>query len=80
MNNTKCRSCGAPIEFVQLLSGKWMPVEGPTIEISEAEVGDVLITRGGNVIKVTEINRRSSFRGRVSHFASCPNADQHRKS
>lgn len=59
MRPTKCRSCGAEIEFVRLSSGKWNPVDPKRLTI---------VTDAGLVVS-----------GRVSHFATCPNADQHRR-
>lgn len=75
----KCKSCGAEIDFVWLENGRWMPVEGERIAIGDAQVGDVLVTDGGKVVKVNEINKRGSFKGRISHFATCPQAEQLRR-
>ena len=56
---TRCKSCGAPIEWQKTARGTAMPVDPWYVTI---------VTDKGQVVK-----------GRISHFATCPNADQHRK-
>ena len=74
-----CRSCGAQIDWVKTTAGKNMPVEGEHVEYNDAEEGMVLITDGGNVYKVTPDKHLPSVKGRISHFSTCPNADDWRK-
>lgn len=76
---SNCRSCDAKIEFVKTKKGNWMPVDPEYIEYNEAEEGDVLITDEGNLYTVDCSKDFPSVRGRISHFATCPNADEHRK-
>lgn len=76
---SKCRSCGATIDWVVTEAGKKIPVEGERLNISDLGIGSVIVTDSGKVIRVTEINQRGSWRGRVSHFATCPQANEWRQ-
>lgn len=59
-----CSSCGAPIKWVGLPSGKHMPVDAKSVSMVQ------LSTDGerGRVVRV-----------HASHFSTCAHADQHRK-
>jgi len=62
--SSRCRSCGAPILWVTMESGKSMPVNPERLRV-------VLTNRdytGGTVIT-----------GHLPHWATCPHADKHRK-
>jgi succinylglutamate desuccinylase len=76
---TLCKSCNAKIDFIKTTAGKWMPVDPDYVDYEDAENGDVLITDGGVVYTVDHQKNYTSVSGRVSHFATCPNADKHRK-
>lgn len=59
-----CTSCGAPILFVTLPSGKSMPVDA----------------RGSTLVRLSDDKTRGTMvHVHASHFSSCPNAAQHRK-
>ena len=58
----KCKSCGAPINWVKMFNGANMPVEVDK-----------------KTIVVVEAGKGYLYKGSESHFANCPNADQHRK-
>jgi len=60
----KCKSCGADIIWVKMTSGYPMPLDAKE-KILWKPVRD-----GIAPIKIT---------GHESHFATCPNADKHRK-
>lgn len=75
----QCRSCGAQIDWVVTKAGKNMPVDPEYVDWNDAEDRMVLVTDQGNVYTVDHNKNYSSVRGRISHFASCPNADKHRK-
>jgi hypothetical protein len=62
-----CRSCGAELLWVQLASGKRMPLDVGSME-------QRFIVSGA-----TEPMSGSARRTYLSHFATCPNAEQHRK-
>lgn len=75
-----CRSCGAAIVFVESKAGKHIPCDPEVVTADECDVGDKLVTEYGEVIRVTG-NRDDDFGlyGRISHFATCPNASEHRR-
>lgn len=59
---TNCKSCGAPVRWVTMASGKPMLVNVP---------GET------RVVVVAGVGRMD--RAYTSHFATCPNADDHRR-
>ena len=77
MNSAWCQSCGSPIYWLKLKSGKSMPVDQPLITVENpALVGKLtLVTPDGEVVSKAPLG----LRGYRSHFASCPNAKDHRK-
>lgn len=82
MKTTQCRNCGAEIGFIKTIAGKTMPVDTASRRFYRQEGGPELFVlvdgstaRGRSVeadIDGTEI-------GFISHFATCPNADDFRK-
>ena len=75
---TKCRSCNADIVWVRTVTGKLMPIDlmpsvGGTFGLHQ-DGGETFADYVGEP-------RRADFIGKlhVSHFSTCPNADQHRK-
>lgn len=74
-----CRSCGQQIDWVKTVHGKNMPVDGDYIPYDDADIGTVIITDGGNVYKVAEGRSYPTVEGRVSHFSTCPQAEEWRK-
>lgn len=60
-----CRSCGAAIRWIVMVSGKRMPVDAKPAKLIVLD--DMPEPRGAVVDCWT------------SHFATCPNAAQHRK-
>lgn len=80
----RCRSCQAGIEWARIEpSGKAMPVDWKTYAPDD-ERANVAVRRDGHgslharVLGKGEDILRSEQRT-TSHFATCPNADQHRK-
>lgn len=65
MDIKRCRSCGAEIHWVRMMSGKKMPVDvrHQTVVVEHPTEPGLYITKVGY----------------TSHFATCPNTDQHRK-
>lgn len=72
-----CESCGAMILWAVTAAGKRMPLDPVAVE-----GGNVAVTNGdqpaARVLKSGEDAAAGEWRG-VSHFATCPHADQHRK-
>ena len=82
---SKCRSCGADIIWIKMASGKAMPCDAAKISYSTAlppsAKGDdvlTLVTDRGTVVQ-TVFDPAGDKHGYTSHFATCPNANQHRK-
>lgn len=81
---SRCKSCGAEIKWITMASGKSMPVDAEPIYYTTAHPGakgdDVLtlVTDAGQIAK-GYFNPEGQKRGYTSHFATCPNAKQHRK-
>jgi hypothetical protein len=59
-----CRSCGAPIFFVAMTSGKRMP-------LNQTPKKAVIIDKATGQGSIQDAY--------TSHFATCPKADQHRR-
>lgn len=66
MKTAKCSSCQADIIWIVTEMGKKMPVDAKIV------LGFILVDEPGVTRGLTE-------KVHVSHFATCPNADQHRK-
>lgn len=65
----ECRSCGAPIEWVVTEKGKRMP-----LDIERRDDGNVTVDPSGTA-RVVPKGKGS----RVSHYATCADADRWRK-
>ena len=83
---SKCRSCGAEILWVKWpTSGKRMPVDAEPDWRPLPKGGDiVLMLRGGAfgelLAEKFNAERHGQDRNRyTSHFATCPNAAEHRR-
>lgn len=77
MADSHCKSCGLVIVYALTENGKRMPVD-------EHPTGDdgnlVLIRRAGKVMVVPyDEKKHAGWARRVSHFASCAFAAEHRK-
>lgn len=72
MKTSECKSCGAEIIWVRMdESGKAMPIDA----IPEKRV--VLLDRTFGAQDPTPVAKMETTY--ISHFATCPNADKHRK-
>lgn len=72
---TLCGSCGARIRWVRTQTGKAMPVD----EVPHP-MGHVVFTGVGDTVRVLD-GSQLPHEGAAwrSHFASCPDADRHRR-
>lgn len=78
----KCRSCGAPIIWIKTQGGKSMPCDPDlTMYWQKPGAAGKIVTPNGEVISCTFTGdmRHATGLGYVSHFSTCPHADQHRK-
>lgn len=76
MEQRACKSCGAAIIWASIEpSGKSHPVDA-----EPSEAGNIaLSTRAGRVVaRVLKKGEEYGHPRRTSHFATCPNAAQHR--
>src|SRR5262245_16187809 len=64
-----CRSCGAPIEWAQLTTGKRMPFDPPI----------VVLQTEGNLIMGLRVIEHIDSTITISHFATCPHAKEWRR-
>jgi hypothetical protein len=73
----KCRSCTRPMRWVTTIRGSKMPVD-----FDPHEDGNVVVHRDGraDVYQSTPTEIPGGATLHFSHFATCPNADQHRRS
>lgn len=79
MKVSRCRSCGAEIIWIKTQTGKSMPVDSERIYYTPKTNGLLkLVTPDGRVISA-EPDPSSTVWAYVSHFATCPYADRHRK-
>lgn len=70
METSTCRSCGARIVWAETENGKRMPID------AKPEKRLVLIIDPPSPGTTPLVDVRDTY---VSHFATCPNAAQHRK-
>jgi hypothetical protein len=71
----KCRSCEAPMRWVVTGRGRRMPVD-----FDPHEDGNVVVDANGRaeVYRETPMTIDSGSTVHFSHFATCPNAGEHR--
>lgn len=75
--SARCRSCGAAIIWAKTCGGKRMPVDA-----APSADGNLVLIESAQFTEVSVVSEVSPFPGRdrhKSHFATCPNAPQHRK-
>lgn len=76
---SRCRSCNAEIIWIKMAGGKNMPCDANPISYRNDLRGDwVLVTQEGKVVRGV-FDPDSDKIGYTSHFATCPNANTHRK-
>ena len=78
---SKCRGCGAEILWIKTFSGKRMPVDAEKIPFYAGEGEELFVTAGGAVVHGTraEAKDEHTYSGYISHFATCPAAQNFRK-
>lgn len=72
-----CSSCGARIFWAHTIAGKAMPIDADPVD-----TGNVLIDPDGKAIVLGKPQHTPNLLGEnryTSHFATCPDANQHRK-
>ena len=74
-----CRTCGAPILWAKTERGKNIPLDPEPCDDGNLAVSSV---PGGLLARAVGANSPALLAGlprHVSHFVTCPQADQHRK-
>jgi hypothetical protein len=77
-----CKSCGAPIEFIKMESGKLNPVDAPGAAWLPMPGENVVVKIRGQpafVMKAPTLEQGPMIEVFRSHFTTCPNAGAHRK-
>ena len=77
-----CKSCGAPVVDVKTPDGKWMPLDadsGQRVRVTKGGDLRVVLEDGSVKAAVKAYARGGSVLAWTSHFATCPDADKHRK-
>ena len=72
-----CRSCNAKIIWAKTLAGKAIPIDA-----KPQPAGNIHLNRGVAIYLTDEeqkILREEGTTFHVAHFATCPNAAQHRR-
>lgn len=78
---SKCKGCGAEIDWIRTRAGKNMPVDPEPVFVAVDDGNDVFVTDEGEVIHGREVptNDGSAEVAFVSHWATCPVAGQFRR-
>ena len=74
----ECNSCGAPIFWAKTIKGRPIPLDeqpSPRGNVVVSEEGTALVYRDPSAIAP----RYADSPKYLSHFATCPNAEEHRK-
>lgn len=88
MKIVKCKSCGAPIVWIETVNGKAMPCDAEAVEYQENRKGkSQIVTEDGKVVRGdlvknapdTLLPKVVDGTGYISHFATCPYANEHRR-
>ena len=76
-----CRACGAPMIFIKTERGKSMPCDAESQWYLETPDGEPFVMIDGTYHRGVVIAEKDpkARAGYVSHFATCPMADQFRK-
>ena len=78
----KCSSCGRRIVWIKMESGKSMPCD-PALMIGDGKATLIVVlvdeNDNGKEKGKTFVKANPELIGRVSHFATCPNAKRHRR-
>ena len=79
---SKCRKCGQEIIWIKTASGKSMPCDPEEVVYWKDSKGKGrVVTPNGEVVacRLDGDPQEATGMGYVSHFATCPNAEEFRK-
>lgn len=75
---SRCKGCGAEIDWVRMKSGKSMPVDPEPVFVAEGG-NQVFITDEGDTITGTETESKTGEVAFVPHWATCPTYKQFKR-
>ncbi len=80
-SGSRCASCGAEIRWVvSATTGKRHPVDTERVYIASGPTDTVIVLDDGTTARGHRVGPGTGVRaGHVSHFATCPNANTHRR-
>ena len=79
---TTCRACGKKIMFLKTHNGKTVPVDAESVYfVPDIRGKNLYVLPDGGTLRGVEPMEGDQDKhiGYISHFATCPNADQFRK-
>ena len=76
---TRCRSCGRKITFGRLANGKLIPLDLVSPVYFLTANGDAVRTNAAAPAPLGLPGESTVVGAYVSHFTTCPNADEHSK-
>lgn len=81
MNTSTCRGCGAPIVFVKSALGKYIPCDPKLVRYRANPTGkELVVVEGEGAVRCDlDFDGLPTGMARISHFATCPKADQFRR-
>jgi hypothetical protein len=79
MVTARCRTCHAPVEWAQTLKArKWIPLDPGLAEDGNLEIAH-RASNGTPIVRLVPLAERDGLELRRTHYATCPNADAHRR-
>jgi len=74
---SRCKYCGAEIEWIETKAGKNMPVEPESVEWGDHEWGDILVSELGDVAYTDKevVDPHPNLTWYVCHFSACVRSD-----
>lgn len=78
----KCKTCNASIIWIEMASGKKMPCDAAAVTYWQNSKGkSTIITPNGETVKADlsgDLSKATGW-GYIPHWATCPQANTHRK-
>ena len=80
-NFGKCKSCGRRVLWIKTAAGKNMPVDPHFVNYRKVHGGkERIVLPNGEVVAGERCDaQEADGYGYISHFATCPDAEKHRK-
>lgn len=78
---SKCRGCGAEIDWIRTPAGRSMPIDPEPVFVKEGDGGCHFITDEGEMISGREVpeNGEGVEVAFVPHWATCPEASRFKR-